>query len=110
METTLFFCVQLTFCYVCITIIDNLQYIFNFFLIFLIFSNLQFLLMARLLSHLFIGVVFGYLYRNVGEKATTVLGNYVYLYGSILLLVYTGKMAVVLTCKYWKLKKNVNNF
>ncbi|XP_065356936.1 ATP-binding cassette sub-family G member 1 [Calliphora vicina] len=56
-----------------------------------------FLLMARILSHLFIGVVFGYLYKNVGEKATTVLGNYVYLYGTILLLVYTGKMAVVLT-------------
>ncbi|KAH8248918.1 hypothetical protein KR032_004308 [Drosophila birchii] len=56
-----------------------------------------FLLLARILSHIFIGVVFGYLYMNVGNNAQSVLGNYVYLYGSTLLLVYTGKMAVVLT-------------
>ncbi|XP_054741593.1 ATP-binding cassette subfamily G member 4 isoform X1 [Anastrepha obliqua] len=56
-----------------------------------------FLLLARLMSHIVIGLLFGYLYMNVGDKATTVLGNYVYLYGTILLLVYTGKMAVVLT-------------
>ncbi|EDW64393.1 ATP-binding cassette sub-family G member 1 [Drosophila virilis] len=56
-----------------------------------------FLLLARIASHIFIGVIFGYLYMNVGNSAHSVLGNYVYLYGSILLLVYTGKMAVVLT-------------
>ncbi|XP_043651813.1 ATP-binding cassette sub-family G member 1 [Drosophila teissieri] len=56
-----------------------------------------FLLLARIFSHIFIGVVFGYLYMNVGNNAQSVLGNYVYLYGSTLLLVYTGKMAVVLT-------------
>ncbi|SPP79357.1 ATP-binding cassette sub-family G member 4 [Drosophila guanche] len=56
-----------------------------------------FLLLARIFSHIFIGVVFGYLYLNVGNNAQSVLGNYVYLYGSTLLLVYTGKMAVVLT-------------
>ncbi|KAH8381029.1 hypothetical protein KR200_008888 [Drosophila serrata] len=56
-----------------------------------------FLLLARIVSHIFIGVVFGYLYMNVGNNAQSVLGNYVYLYGSTLLLVYTGKMAVVLT-------------
>ncbi|TDG45126.1 hypothetical protein AWZ03_008464 [Drosophila navojoa] len=56
-----------------------------------------FLLLARIISHIFIGVIFGYLYMNVGSSASSVLGNYVYLYGSTLLLVYTGKMAVVLT-------------
>ncbi|KAH8317738.1 hypothetical protein KR074_008484 [Drosophila pseudoananassae] len=56
-----------------------------------------FLLLARIVSHIFIGVIFGYLYMNVGNSATSVLGNYVYLYGSTLLLVYTGKMAVVMT-------------
>ncbi|KAH8305528.1 hypothetical protein KR018_002746 [Drosophila ironensis] len=56
-----------------------------------------FLLLARIISHIFIGVIFGYLYMNVGNSATSVLGNYVYLYGSTLLLVYTGKMAVVMT-------------
>lgn len=57
------------------------------------------MLVARLISHLVIGMIFGYLYQHVGQRATTVLGNYVYLYGTTLLLVYTGKMAVVLTCK-----------
>ncbi|KAH8404774.1 hypothetical protein KR222_001227 [Zaprionus bogoriensis] len=56
-----------------------------------------FLLLARIASHILIGIVFGYLYMNVGNSAHSVLGNYVYLYGSTLLLVYTGKMAVVLT-------------
>ncbi|XP_030384896.1 ATP-binding cassette sub-family G member 1 [Scaptodrosophila lebanonensis] len=56
-----------------------------------------FLLLARIVSHIFIGVIFGYLYMNVGNNAQSVLGNYVYLYGTTLLLVYTGKMAVVLT-------------
>ncbi|XP_034472600.1 ATP-binding cassette sub-family G member 1 [Drosophila innubila] len=56
-----------------------------------------FLFLARIVSHIFIGVIFGYLYMNVGNSANSVLGNYVYFYGSTLLLVYTGKMAVVLT-------------
>lgn len=56
-----------------------------------------FLLLARIISHIIIGVIFGYLYMNVGNSAHSVLGNYVYFYGSTLLLVYTGKMAVVLT-------------
>ncbi|KAH0948366.1 hypothetical protein HN011_010642 [Eciton burchellii] len=54
------------------------------------------LLMARLLCHLLIGVIFGYLYMGSGYRANGVLANYVYLYGSLLLLVYTGKMAVTL--------------
>ncbi|KAL7738711.1 hypothetical protein ACLKA6_017391, partial [Drosophila palustris] len=56
-----------------------------------------FLFLARIVSHIIIGVIFGYLYMNVGNSANSVLGNYVYFYGSTLLLVYTGKMAVVLT-------------
>lgn len=43
--------------------------------------------------------MFGYLYHNVGDDATHTFGNYVYLYGSILLIVYTGKMSVVLSCE-----------
>lgn len=46
-----------------------------------------------------IGLVFGYLYKDVGSSANTILGNYVYLYGSLLLLVYTGKMSVTVSCK-----------
>lgn len=55
------------------------------------------LLVVRLLCHLLIGVIFGYLYRGSGYRATGVLANYAYLYGSLLLIVYTGKMAVTLS-------------
>ncbi|KAL3266495.1 hypothetical protein HHI36_010665 [Cryptolaemus montrouzieri] len=53
-------------------------------------------LLNRLVAHIAIGFLFGYLYRGVGSKANTVLGNYVYMYGTLLLLVYTGKMSVTL--------------
>lgn len=58
------------------------------------------LLVVRLLCHLLIGIIFGYLYMGSGYRANGVLANYVYLYGSLLLIVYTGKMAVTLACKY----------
>lgn len=57
------------------------------------------ILLTRLLAHSIIGAIFGYLYIDVGYKATTVLGNYVYMYGSMLLVVYTGKMSVMMSCK-----------
>lgn len=53
--------------------------------------------MIRIGAHLAIGLVFGFLYRGVGAKADSVFANYVYLYGTILFLVYTGKMAVTLS-------------
>ncbi|EDV94194.1 ATP-binding cassette sub-family G member 1 [Drosophila grimshawi] len=74
-----------------------MQYLLLMKLILICARRNYFLLLARIFSHVFIGIIFGYLYMNVGNSATSVLGNYVYLYGSILLLVYTGKMAVVLT-------------
>lgn len=46
-----------------------------------------------------IGLIFGYLYRDVGIAANTVFANYIYFYGSILLVVYTGKMPVTLCCE-----------
>lgn len=54
----------------------------------------------RLMAHIFIGFLFGYLYRGVGREANRILANYVYLYGTLLLTVYTGKMPVTLCCKY----------
>ncbi|XP_072760251.1 ATP-binding cassette sub-family G member 1 [Anoplolepis gracilipes] len=54
------------------------------------------LFMARLLCHLLIGMLFGYLYMGSGYRANGILANCVYIYGSLLLLVYTGKMAVTL--------------
>lgn len=46
-----------------------------------------------------IGLIFGYLYQGVGANANQILANYVYLYGTLLLNVYTGKMSVTLQCK-----------
>lgn len=53
-------------------------------------------LLNRLLAHLSIGLVFGYLYYNCGNSADAVFADFVYLYGTVLFLVYTGKMAVTL--------------
>lgn len=63
--------------------------------------------MARIVAHIFISVVFGLIYLNVGPNATAVLGNYVYLYGSVLLIVYTGKMSVLLSCTYPPKPRNI---
>lgn len=54
-------------------------------------------LFNRLVAHIAIGFIFGYLYRGVGSKANTILGNYVYMYGTLLLVVYTGQMSVMLS-------------
>ncbi|GJQ74987.1 hypothetical protein Trydic_g9609 [Trypoxylus dichotomus] len=51
----------------------------------------------RFLAHIFIGFLFGYLYSSCGNGAHTVLANYVYLYGTLLLIVYTGQMSVTLS-------------
>ncbi|XP_076252829.1 ATP-binding cassette sub-family G member 1 [Rhynchophorus ferrugineus] len=51
----------------------------------------------RLLAHVVIGLLFGYLYQGVGANANQILANYVYLYGTMLLNVYTGKMSVTLS-------------
>ncbi|KAK9730383.1 ABC transporter [Popillia japonica] len=51
----------------------------------------------RFLAHVLIGFLFGYLYSSCGYGAQTVLANYVYLYGSLLLVVYTGQMSVTLS-------------
>ncbi|XP_049868326.1 ATP-binding cassette sub-family G member 1 [Pectinophora gossypiella] len=55
------------------------------------------LFMYRVACHVVIALIFGYLYSGVGSEAGSVLGNYVYLYGSMLLVVYTGKMSVTLS-------------
>lgn len=57
--------------------------------------------MYRVAAHVVIALIFGYLYLGVGSEAGSVLGNYVYLYGSMLLVVYTGKMSVTLSCKFF---------
>ncbi|XP_066252275.1 ATP-binding cassette sub-family G member 1-like [Euwallacea similis] len=53
--------------------------------------------MNRILAHVLIGLLFGYLYRGVGANANKILANYIYLYGTMLLNVYTGKMSVTLS-------------
>uniref|UniRef100_A0A1L8E493 Putative pleiotropic drug resistance pdr1-15 abc superfamily protein n=1 Tax=Nyssomyia neivai TaxID=330878 RepID=A0A1L8E493_9DIPT len=57
----------------------------------------HYILVCRIMAHTIIGAIFGYLYSDVGTLATTVFGNYVYVYGSMLLVVYTGKMSVMMS-------------
>jgi hypothetical protein len=57
---------------------------------------------VRLFCHLGIAWLFGYLYRGVGSDANSALANWVYIYGSCLFVMYTGKMAVTLQCELMK--------
>lgn len=55
----------------------------------------------RILAHILIAFLFGYIYKDVGIGANTILANYCYMYGSLLLVVYTGQMSVTISCKYF---------
>ncbi|XP_001943523.1 ATP-binding cassette sub-family G member 1 [Acyrthosiphon pisum] len=54
-------------------------------------------LMLRVLAHFVIALIFGYLYRGVGNDASVVISNMVFVYGTNLFLVYTGQMAVIVS-------------
>ncbi|VVC35769.1 ABC transporter-like,P-loop containing nucleoside triphosphate hydrolase,AAA+ ATPase domain,ABC [Cinara cedri] len=54
-------------------------------------------LMLRVIAHLAISLIFGYLYRGVGNDASSMLSNMVFVYGTNLFLVYTGQMAVIVS-------------
>lgn len=51
----------------------------------------------RLFIHIMISLVFGCIYHDVGDSATSVFANYIYVYGTCLFLHYTGQMAVTLS-------------
>ncbi|XP_046664166.1 ATP-binding cassette sub-family G member 1-like isoform X1 [Homalodisca vitripennis] len=50
----------------------------------------------RFVIHILIALLFGYLYRDVGNNANTLMANYIFVYGSNLFLHYTGQMSVLL--------------
>jgi len=54
-------------------------------------------LMLRVIAHFVIALIFGYLYRGVGNDASAVISNMVFIYGTNLFLVYTGQMAVIVS-------------
>ncbi|XP_060851168.1 ATP-binding cassette sub-family G member 1-like [Rhopalosiphum padi] len=54
-------------------------------------------LMLRVIAHFVIALIFGYLYRGVGNDASVVISNMVFVYGTNLFLVYTGQMAVIVS-------------
>lgn len=56
--------------------------------------------MLRIIAHIAISLIFGYLYRGVGNDASKMQSNMVFVYGTNLFLVYTGQMAVIVSCKY----------
>ncbi|XP_062548938.1 ATP-binding cassette sub-family G member 1 [Armigeres subalbatus] len=88
----------------CPEIVDNtkpaslmMQFLLLLYRNLLMLRRNYFLLGIRLIAHASVATLFGYIYQGVGPNANQVLANYVYLYGSMLMLVYTGKMAVVLS-------------
>lgn len=88
----------------CPEIVDNtmpaslvMQFLLLLYRNLLMLRRNYFLLGIRLFAHASVATLFGYIYQGVGPNANQVLANYVYLYGSMLMLVYTGKMAVVLS-------------
>ncbi|KAL5239615.1 hypothetical protein ACI65C_007025 [Semiaphis heraclei] len=54
-------------------------------------------LMLRIIAHFVIAIIFGYLYRGVGNDASVMISNMVFVYGTNLFLVYTGQMAVIVS-------------
>jgi len=64
---------------------------------------------VRLFCHLGIAWLFGYLYRGVGSDANSALANWVYIYGTCLFVMYTGKMAVTLQCEPRNRKIKIDN-
>ncbi|XP_015369893.1 PREDICTED: ATP-binding cassette sub-family G member 1-like [Diuraphis noxia] len=54
-------------------------------------------LMLRIFAHFVIAIIFGYLYRGVGNDASVMISNMVFVYGTNLFLVYTGQMAVIVS-------------
>uniref|UniRef100_A0A182VUV1 ABC transporter domain-containing protein n=1 Tax=Anopheles minimus TaxID=112268 RepID=A0A182VUV1_9DIPT len=74
-----------------------MQFLLLFYRNLLMTRRNYFLLFCRIFAHATVATLFGYLYSGVGPNANQVLANYVYLYGSMLMMVYTGKMAVVLS-------------
>nr|XP_029719916.1 ATP-binding cassette sub-family G member 1-like [Aedes albopictus] len=88
----------------CPEIVDNtkpaslmMQFLLLLYRNLLMLRRNYYLLGIRLIAHASVATLFGYIYQGVGPNANQVLANYVYLYGSMLMLVYTGKMAVVLS-------------
>lgn len=53
----------------------------------------------RFMAHLFVAVILGFLYQNIGNEASKVSGNVACLFFFILFLFFSNAMPTVLTCK-----------
>lgn len=66
---------------------------------FLITSRDKTLLYARLLIHLFLGIVIGILFKDVGNKGEMMISNYLYLVVTVMILLFTSYHSHFITCK-----------
>jgi ABC-type multidrug transport system ATPase subunit len=66
---------------------------------FLITSRDRTLFYMRLLIHLFIGLGFGFIYKDVGNNGGAMFDNYRFLVVSVVFLLYTSYHSHLVTCK-----------
>lgn len=67
---------------------------------FLITSRDKTLLYARVLIHLFLGLVIGILFQNVGNKGEMMISNYLFLVVTVMILIFTSYHSHFVTCKF----------
>lgn len=66
---------------------------------YLITSRDKTLFYMRLLIHLFIGLGFGFIYKDVGNNGGAMFDNYRFLVVSVVFLLYTSYHSHIITCK-----------
>jgi len=68
--------------------------------LFLITSRNSSLFYIRIFIHLLVGLLFGYIYQDVGNKAPRLFDNYRYLVVSVVFLLYTSYHSLFIACKF----------
>lgn len=66
---------------------------------FLVTSRDKTLFLMRILIHLFIGLGFGFIYKDVGNNGVAMFDNYRFLVVSVVFLLYTSYHSHIITCK-----------
>ncbi|VDN10988.1 unnamed protein product [Dibothriocephalus latus] len=61
------------------------------------FTRTQTLTRLRLLAHVFVGLLIGLLYFNIGNQGTLVINNAAFIFFSVLFIMFSSLMPTVMT-------------